>query len=944
MRRVLQRVVFLVQLAAFHRADFLADADHRVAETIQLGLRLALGGLDHQRAGHREGHGRRMEAEVHQALGHVVDADPAAVLERTQVEDAFVGDQAVAAGVEHRVVLLQAMGDVVGIEDGHFRGALEAFAAHHADVHPGDRQDARAAVRRRAHRAFLALAASVAGEERRQVRAHADRADARAAAAVGDAEGLVQVQVGNVATELARGAQADHGVHVGAVDVHLATAVVDDGADLADRFLEHAVGGRIGDHQRGQAFLVLAGLVAQVLDVDVAARVAGHHHHAHADHAGGSRVGTVGGGRDQTDVALAVAAALVVGTDRQQAGVLALGAGVGLQRHGVVAGGGTEHRLQFVGELAVAFALLGRGERVQVAEFGPGHRDHLAGGVQLHGAGAQRDHRAVQRQVLVRQLAQVAHQLGFRVMAVEDRVAEDRRLAQQLDWQAVPAAGGKGGEVRERLALFSQQAPERFHVGLADGLVERQAETAGIDLAQVDPGGAGLGMDRRGTRAGGQAQGVEEMLLLDGHAQALQAGGEDRGQPVGAPGDAQQALRAVVDGEHAGDVGQQHLGGADVAGGLLAADVLLAGLHGQAVGRLAVAVDGDADQASRHVPLEGVAGGEIGRVRAAEAERHAEALGAADGYVGAELARRGQQGQRQQVGGHRDQRIDRMEAADQFAIVDDLAVAGGVLQQRAEVGGEVFDGALVADHHLDAQRLGTGAQHVEGLRVAMAGGEECLAGAVLRQTLAEGHGLGGGGRLVEHRGVGDRQAGQVADQGLEVQQRLQAALGDFRLVRRVGGVPGRVLQEVAQDRCRGVAVVVALANEGTQRAIARGDRLQAGQRLGLAHAGRQVEHAAALDAVGDHVADQRVQRVVAQALEHGLGVGGTRADMAGDEFVVGAQVDGAEVQVIGHDGILRRRRWRSAGGRRRPGRAAFPRRRRRPDGSGRTRPRRADPG
>ena len=131
-------------------------------------------------------------------------------------------------------------------------------------------------------------------------------------------------------------------------------------------------------------------------------------------------------------------------------------------------------------------------------------------------------------------------------MAVEDRVAEDRRLAQQLDRQAVPAAGGKGGEVRERLALFGQQAPEGLHVGLADGLVERQAETAGIDLAQVDPGGAGLGMDRRGTRAGGQAQGVEEMLLLDGHAQALQAGGEDRGQPVGAPGDAQQALRAVV--------------------------------------------------------------------------------------------------------------------------------------------------------------------------------------------------------------------------------------------------------------------------------------------------------------------------------------------------------------------------------------------------------------
>jgi hypothetical protein len=32
----------------------------------------------------------------------------------------------------------------------------------------------------------------------------------------------VQVQVRHVAAELARRAQADHGVHVGAVDVHLA--------------------------------------------------------------------------------------------------------------------------------------------------------------------------------------------------------------------------------------------------------------------------------------------------------------------------------------------------------------------------------------------------------------------------------------------------------------------------------------------------------------------------------------------------------------------------------------------------------------------------------------------------------------------------------------------------------------------------------------------------
>ena len=60
------------------------------------------------------------------------------------------------------------------------------------------------------------------GQERREVRAHRDRADAGAAAAVGDAERLVQVEVADVGAEPAGPGDADEGVEVGAVDVHLA--------------------------------------------------------------------------------------------------------------------------------------------------------------------------------------------------------------------------------------------------------------------------------------------------------------------------------------------------------------------------------------------------------------------------------------------------------------------------------------------------------------------------------------------------------------------------------------------------------------------------------------------------------------------------------------------------------------------------------------------------
>jgi hypothetical protein len=43
----------------------------------------------------------------------------------------------------------------------------------------------------------------MAGQVRRQMRLHADRAHARAAAAMGDAEGLVQVEVADIGADLA---------------------------------------------------------------------------------------------------------------------------------------------------------------------------------------------------------------------------------------------------------------------------------------------------------------------------------------------------------------------------------------------------------------------------------------------------------------------------------------------------------------------------------------------------------------------------------------------------------------------------------------------------------------------------------------------------------------------------------------------------------------------
>ena len=75
-------------------------------------------------------HGGRMEAEVHQPLGNVHHLD-AHGLEGFAVEDELMGVHALLVLVHHPVAaLLQPLGHVVGVQDGHLGGRAEAGSAH----------------------------------------------------------------------------------------------------------------------------------------------------------------------------------------------------------------------------------------------------------------------------------------------------------------------------------------------------------------------------------------------------------------------------------------------------------------------------------------------------------------------------------------------------------------------------------------------------------------------------------------------------------------------------------------------------------------------------------------------------------------------------------------------------------------------------------------------
>ena len=195
---------------------------------------------------------------------------------------------------------------------------LQAVRAHHAAVHPADRQHSSIAQRRSAHRTGARhTTRGVAGQEGHQVGHHTHGADTGAATAVGDAEGLVQVQVAHVAAKLAGGGGAHQRVHVGAVHIHTAAVLVHQGAQLFDTGFKHAVRAGVGDHHRGQVGAVLFALGLQVGHVHVAVVVALGHHHGHAHHLRAGRVGAVRAAGDQADVAVALALAGVVGLDGQ---------------------------------------------------------------------------------------------------------------------------------------------------------------------------------------------------------------------------------------------------------------------------------------------------------------------------------------------------------------------------------------------------------------------------------------------------------------------------------------------------------------------------------------------------------------------------------------------------------------------------------------------------
>ena len=274
-----------------------------------------------------------------------------------------------------------------------------------------------------------------------------------------------------------------------------------------------------------------------------------------------------------------------------------------------------------------------------------------------------------------------------------------------------------------KLRGLVEAAQNGLHFLHGRGLVERDADLVFVDHPQIDPLGGGGGVDAdRGDVA--HREGVEHRLGVHLRADRDEALRKERGETADAAGNLPQAIGPVVHGVHRGHHREQHLRGADVRRGLVAADVLLARAEGETERGVALRVLRDTDEAPGHLPLEGVLGREETGMRPAEAERHAKTLGGPDRHIGAKLTRRAQEREGQQVGRGDGERPGGVRRGKELREIVDRARGVGILHQHAEAFRAGLEGPVVADHDLDAERQRAGADDVDGLRMAALGDEE----------------------------------------------------------------------------------------------------------------------------------------------------------------------------------------------------------------------------
>ena len=220
----------------------------------------------------------------------------------------------------------------------------------------------------------------------------------------------MQVQVTDIETQFAELGAAEQRVHVRAVAINQAAAVVDDPADFQDVGVEQAQGAGQGNHHPGK---VVAGNLPERGQIGVAVSVGWDRNHVEAGHCRGGGISAVGAVRDAHLGSAGVAAGQVIRAHHEHAAQFAVGAGEARQAGGGHAGNLGEEVLQSVEQFQRSLGLLGRLLRMDPGESGQEGDLVVDLGVVLHRARPQRIEMGVDAEVQLAERGEILHHLGL---------------------------------------------------------------------------------------------------------------------------------------------------------------------------------------------------------------------------------------------------------------------------------------------------------------------------------------------------------------------------------------------------------------------------------------------------------------------------------------------------------------------------------------------------
>ena len=286
--------------------------------------------------------------------------------------------------------------------------------------------------------------------------------------------------------------------------------------------------------------------------------------------------------------------------------------------------------------------------------------------------------------------------------------------------------------------------------------------------------------------------------------------------------------RAIVNRIHSAHCCHKGCSGADVGGSLLPLYMLLACLEGKSYRPLAKPVNRDAYDTSRYLPLVVILCSHKACSRTAKAHREAKTLSASNSAVRTPGSRLFKKSKRKKVAVSCYKSACSVHLLAEIRIISNLSICCRVLHNCA-IALRIYLCCCVISHLYLYSKAGSSClKHREHLREEVFVCKEHIPALLYRSAASHlehhSHSLCRSLRIVQHRAVGEREAGKAAYHCLEDEQSLKTPLGYLCLIRSVRGVPARVLKNISYHNRKNICAIIAPAYERTHSAVL-GDHL-----------------------------------------------------------------------------------------------------------------------